>query len=161
MITETGLAAVHAAVHSQPTQPAPAAAPTASPAPAPAVAAPGPSPQPPVPQPATAETSTAATLAAKQRISTILKLESAKGREAMAQTLALDTDVPVEQADALLKSAPVAASAGTAFRDAMKDKNPQLGTGASATVPGQPSVPTAVKIDSRAIYTAYNGVGKK
>jgi ATP-dependent Clp protease, protease subunit len=44
----------------------------------------------------------------RARIKAILALDEAKDRSAMAQTLALETDLPVEQAKAILASAPVA-----------------------------------------------------
>jgi hypothetical protein len=158
MTTESGLAAVHAAVHSQPNQPVVAAT-IIPPVPA-AAAAPAPVPQAPA-----ADASAAAALSAKQRISSILKLEAARGREAMAQTLALDTDIPLEQAEALLKSAPIAAAGGEAFRAALLGKNPPLGTGASASASaaGAPAAPvtSVVKIDSRAIYERFNNPAKR
>lgn len=59
--------------------------------------------------PATAPAPTAEQ--AKARISAILRLDAAKGREGLAQTLALETDVSVEQAEAILNAAPVATAA--------------------------------------------------
>lgn len=70
----------------------------------------------------------AAVTAAKQRIAAILALPEAKGREALAQELALGTDLSVDQAKSLLEKSPEA-KAGTGFAAAMQAQgNPSLGT---------------------------------
>lgn len=58
-----------------------------------------------------APTAAPAAADAKGRIKAILALEEAKGREAQAQVIALDTDMSVEQAKALLAASPKAGAA--------------------------------------------------
>lgn len=159
METKTGLAAVHAAVHAQPNPPA--TPPVASTSAAPAAIA-------PVAQPAgapavvdTAAAAAAAAQGAKERIGKILKLESAKGREGLAQHFAFETDLAVEQVDAALKAAPAAAAASSPFKAAMLDSNPKLGTGASGKDNIEQPAKTPAKIDSRAIYERFNNPLKK
>jgi hypothetical protein len=164
MDQNSGLAAVHAAAHAQPTPPAPQPGPsTATPAPAavaPAVVS------APAPQPAAADTAAATAAgaaAAKDRIGKILKLDSAKGRDSLAHHLAFETDLTVEQADAVLKAAPATAAAASPFKDAMRDRNPNLGTGAAGTGKDgkEPAAAAPVKIDSRAIYQHFNNPLRK
>lgn len=154
----SGLAAVHTAVHAQPTPPAPQPGASTQAAPA-AAAAPAPAPAAPQPTVDTAAATAAGAAAAKDRIGKILKLESAKGRDSLAQHLAFETELTVEQADAALKVAPVAAAASSPFKQAMQERgNPNLGTGAAgASKDGrEPGASAPVKIDSRAIYERFN-----
>lgn len=72
--------------------------------------------------------------AAKTRAKAILGSEEAKGREALAHSLAFDEDVPAERAIALLKAAPKATAApANRFDQAMNSAgNPQVGDGGGA-----------------------------
>ena len=80
-----------------------------------------------------------AAAAAKVRIKGIMQCEEAKGREAMAEHLAYETDMKVEEAKALLAVAPQQAAetetangdgsdgdAGAAFAAAMQKGNPEI-----------------------------------
>lgn len=71
----------------------------------------------------------------RTRISGILNCEAAKGREAQAITMALETDLNAEQAAKILASAPIGANepkAQDGFVAHMdKLKNPNVGTGAN------------------------------
>jgi capsid assembly protease len=72
--------------------------------------------------------------AERQRITAILTCEEAQGREALARTLALETDQDVETARRILRAAPVNATAPAApehpVAAAMKQiRNPEVGPG--------------------------------
>jgi signal peptide peptidase SppA len=74
-----------------------------------------------------------ATASSKQRIAGILNHENAKGREALAQHLALNTDLDLETAAAALAASPKAeapkANAAAGFNAAMANGNPNVGAG--------------------------------
>jgi len=130
MSEKSTLAAVARASTETAVQPAAA---VQTPTMAPATIAP-PAPAAPVAPPLAAEANppdatAAAVAAAKQRISAIMGLPAAKGREALAQQIALTTDLPVEQAAALLGASPEAKASG--FDATMRaGGNPDLGSGA-------------------------------
>ena len=64
------------------------------------------------------------------RIAAILNSEEAKGREKLAQVLALETNHTAEEAKKILSASPVAA-AGNSFEEHMaKVPNPKVGAGA-------------------------------
>lgn len=67
--------------------------------------------------------------AERERISAILGSEEAKGREALANHLALETDTPVDAAKGILAAANKTEEKGseTPFNDAMGKSNPEVG----------------------------------
>lgn len=67
----------------------------------------------------------------RKRIAAILRAPEAKGREALAQFLALETDLPVKAAIGALKASPAAAKGKLAAAMATTAQ-PDLGTGAPA-----------------------------
>lgn len=83
-----------------------------------------------------AATTDEARKAERARVNGILTCEEAKGREAMANHLAMNTDMSVDEAKAMLAVAPKAdakASAENAFEKAMANTpNPQVGSDAAA-----------------------------
>ncbi len=86
-----------------------------------------------------------AAAAERARISGIQSCEEAKGREALASHLALNTSMSVDEAKGILSASPkatAAAPSGNAFREAMdKTGNPNVGADAAAGEGenGQPS----------------------
>lgn len=87
----------------------------------------------------------------KARISAILGAVEAKGRDALARHLALETDMTVDQARAALAATPK----GSSLSDAMaRTGNAAVGTGAA-------SIRTSPGIDHKAIYARMNGLPKQ
>lgn len=135
-------------------QPSPAAAQAAAPAQAPAA------PAQPAAAPAQAAAAApaasasaqsdagAAVTAAKQRIAAILALPEAATRAALAQEIALSTDLSVEQAKSMLSKSPEEKAApANAFASAMAAQgNPSLG--ASAPPPASAGQADAAWADS-------------
>jgi len=76
------------------------------------------------------------------RIKAILALDEAKGREAQAQTIALETDLSVDQAKAVLTASPKASR----LDDAMRGESPGVGS--------QETTTDAPKLDSQATVYA-------
>lgn len=77
--------------------------------------------------------------AERARVSGIQTCEEAKGRETLANHLALNTDMSVDAAKAILAAAPkqAAAPSGNAFREAMNSgSNPNVGADATGAEPG-------------------------
>lgn len=74
--------------------------------------------------------------AERTRVNGILSCDEAKGREALAQHLAMNTDMSVDEAKAMLAVAPKAqpaANAENAFEKAMANTpNPQVGSDAAS-----------------------------
>jgi len=108
--------------------------PPAAPAPA-APAAPAPAPAATTATTATAAITASTFGAERQRISAILSLPEAKGRDSLARTLALDTDASVEVARNILSAAPGGATDAPPPKEnplaaAMSQlPNPKVGTG--------------------------------
>jgi signal peptide peptidase SppA len=101
--------------------PAAAAPPAAQPAPAAAPAAAAPAAAAPAVDTVAQE---------RERIKNILALPEAKGREALAQMLALETATDIEGARKILAAAPAAAPPATTFATQMDQlKNPHVGAG--------------------------------
>lgn len=92
----------------------------------------------------TVPTAEAAAAAAKSRIKAILTADEAKGRGKMAEHLAFETEMSIEQAKALLATAPKEAADAGFLAHMAQEKNPQLGTGgATAETPDQQLVAAA------------------
>jgi hypothetical protein len=68
----------------------------------------------------------AATESERTRVRTILQSTEAKGREAMAQRLAFENDMPADDAVALLGAAPKQAGGFTPLSQAMKSWSPGI-----------------------------------
>lgn len=95
--------------------------------------------------------------AERQRLSAIMKLDSATDRQSQALALALDTDVTVDQADAVLKSSPAGGKASS-FEAAMaRLGNPDLGTNAAVAGPAK----TKPALDHAGIFQRFNNPGGK
>jgi signal peptide peptidase SppA len=105
--------------------------------------------------------------AERARVSGIQTCEEAKGRESLANHLALNTDMSVDAAKAILAASPKAtAPAGNAFRAAMDSTgNPNIGADASGEADGEkPSrvarlLQTASKVGVRG-FDAKSDAGK-
>lgn len=89
--------------------------------------------------PDTTQITQAAIAGERDRISTILNSDEAKGRSALASKLALEMSMPADQAIAILSAAPVEqaptaaaepTSASAMFDAAMENDNPDVGAGA-------------------------------
>ena len=90
----------------------------------------------------------AAAASAQSRIKTILRAPEAKGRESLAQHIALETDLTAANAIAVLDAAPKETAGGLA---AAMDRitQPDLGPGAEAGGEGGPGGDAAVQTASR------------
>ena len=78
---------------------------------------------------ASGDSAQAARLAERTRIAGILRSDAAKGREAQALVLALDSDLSVEQAEQLLKKSPKASARGRLAAQMEAEASPRLGPG--------------------------------
>ncbi len=97
--------------------------------------------------------------AERERIGAILQSEESKGREAMAQTFALETDMDAATANKLLAKSPVATSAAstadTGFSAAMAGiANPKVGAG------GDENPDQSPEAEAAAIAQKILGAGK-
>lgn len=109
----------------------PAAESTASPG----TTAPAVAPPPPPPPVDAAAVAAQARKAERERVAAIIGCEEAKGREQLAQHVASNTDLSVEQAKAMLNAAPKTSSVTNPLAAAMAGvKNPEVGSAA-----GEPS----------------------
>lgn len=132
MTTKPGAANNPAATTEPPANPQSQAQTTAAAQPAPPAAAPAPVAQ-------TAAAPEDAVKAAKERINAILNHDAAKGRDAQARALALETDLSVEQAVAILETAPQAEASGQSYEDRKAGQGPLgLDLGAPGTAAQQP-----------------------
>lgn len=105
-----------------------------------------------------------ATAASKTRIAGIINHDNAKGREALAQHLALNTDMSVEDAAATLAaSAKVEPKSNAAadFAAAMGSENPNVGAGGSGDGEGAAAEDTADKRAARIVANYQSATGYK
>lgn len=78
--------------------------------------------------------------AERARVSGIQSCEEAKGREALANHLALNTDMSVDAAKAVLAAAPKAEASGNGFKEAMDNgKHPNVGADGGKGTEGEQS----------------------
>ena len=103
----------------------------------------------------TAAIAAAARTAERERMSAIMALPEAKGREDLARGIATGTDLDVATAKALLATAPMAIANPLAAAMA-KEANPKVGPEAAG---GELSADDASLKELRALY-AVAGVGK-
>lgn len=100
---------------------------------------------------------TEARKAERARVNGILTCEEAKGREALAQHLAMNTEMSVDEAKAMLNVAPKAdakAPSENAFEKAMANTpNPQVGSDASATSPSAEQDPVKQILSAQSAAT--------
>ena len=116
-------------------------------------------------QAAAASAATEARQAERTRINGILGCEEAKGRETMANHLAMNTEMSVEDAKKMLAVAPVAAPAASAtnpFAAAMDaSKNPEVGADAAAGTAAETQSPIQAILADHRLATGQAAPGAK